>query len=120
VANEFGSEKESIVATITKEVEPKLTLTDIVQAIRALSRQERDELLLQIQRLLIEEDADVLVSLPELTQLETELKPPPPTQEGDREALAAVDDFCGMFPISDPELARWIADSDEAGIFGTC
>lgn len=109
--------------TIVKEVELKLTPTDIVQAIRALSREEQDELLLEIQRWLIEEDTDVLdlvtsVPLPGLVELETELKPPPPTQEGDREALAAVDDFCGMFPITDPELARWIAESDEAGIFG--
>ncbi len=42
--------------------------------------------------------------------------PPPFTPEGDQEALAAVDDFCGMFPIADPELARWLAESDELSI----
>lgn len=109
--------------TIVKEVQLELTPRDIVGAIRALSREERDELILEIQRLLIEQDTDVLdfisfILPPALAEPEPQPESPPPTPEGDREALAAVDDFCGMFPISDLELARWIAESEEAGLFG--
>lgn len=109
-------------ATIVKEVELELTPADIVRAIRTLSREERDELLLEVQRLLIEKDMDVLdfakaILPPEVEEIELRLEPPPPTPEGDLEALAAVEDFSGMFPISDPELARWLAESDEVGIF---
>jgi hypothetical protein len=111
------------VATIVKEVELKLTPTDIVRAIRAFTRRERDELMLEVQRLLNEEDTDVLdfvkaVLPPEVGEREQWPEPPPPTPEGDQEALAAVDDFCGMFPISDPELARWLAEGSELSIFG--
>ena len=38
---------------------------------------------------------------------------PPPTPEGDRIALEAVERMAGMFPITDPELGRWLAESDE-------
>jgi hypothetical protein len=111
------------VTTIVKEVQLELTPTDIVRAIRALSREEHDELILEIQRLLIEQDTDVLdlvpfVLLPGAAEPEPRPELPPDTPEGDREALAAVDDFCEMFPISDLELARWIAESEEAGLFG--
>ena len=43
-------------SAIVKEVQLELTPTDIVRAIRAFSREERDELILEIQRLLIEQD----------------------------------------------------------------
>ncbi len=44
-------------------------------------------------------------------------KPPPPTPEGDKIALAALDKVHGLFPITDPELGYWIAESEEAAIY---
>ncbi len=44
-------------------------------------------------------------------------EPPPPTPEGDRMALAALDELHGLFPIADPAVGRWIAESEEAAIY---
>ena len=44
-------------------------------------------------------------------------EPPPPTPEGDKIALAALDKVHGLFPITDPELGYWIAESEEASIY---
>ena len=44
-------------------------------------------------------------------------KPPPPTPEGDRVALAALDALHGLFPITDPEVGRWVAESEEAALY---
>lgn len=58
-----------------------------------------------------------------LAHLRANLEPhpeePPRTPEGNRIALAAVERMAGMIPISDPELARWLAESPEASIWGT-
>lgn len=105
-------------ATIVKDVELELTPADIVRAIRALRRGEQDELMREVQRLLIEEDTDVLDFVqaalpPEVGERKRWLESLPPTTEGDQAALGAVDDFCGMFPISDPELGHWLAERSE-------
>lgn len=114
-------------ATIDKKVELELSPADIMRAIRALNREKRDELTLEIQQLLLNEGmnegTDALdfvqaVLPPEVEEPELWLKPPPHTPEGDREALAAVDDFCGMFPITNLELARWLAESSELSLLG--
>lgn len=41
---------------------------------------------------------------------------PPPTHEGDREALAAVERIRNMFPPLDTETARYIAESNELAL----
>jgi hypothetical protein len=44
---------------------------------------------------------------------------PPLTPEGDEIARAALKRMRGVIPITDPELARWIAESPEASIYGS-
>jgi hypothetical protein len=44
-------------------------------------------------------------------------EPPPPTPEGDRIALAAVEWISGRFPITDPKEARWHAENEEAALY---
>lgn len=46
--------------------------------------------------------------------------PPPPTPEGDKIALAALDKLHGLFPIADSEVGRWLAESEEAAIDNAC
>jgi PHD/YefM family antitoxin component YafN of YafNO toxin-antitoxin module len=41
---------------------------------------------------------------------------PPPTPEGDQEALAAVERIGTMFPPLDAETARYIAESEELAL----
>jgi hypothetical protein len=42
---------------------------------------------------------------------------PPPTPEGDRIALEAVERMAGSIPITDPELGRWIAESPDLSLY---
>ncbi|MEJ2211200.1 MAG: hypothetical protein P8129_19465 [Anaerolineae bacterium] len=44
---------------------------------------------------------------------------PPPTEEGDELARAALKRMRGVIPITDPELARWLAESPELSIYGS-
>ncbi len=110
--------------TITKQIE--LTPVDVVQALRGFDSDEWRELQFEIQASLFLKNVDVirfaeLLALPpysepdETGEEKEEPLPeePPHTPEGDRIALEAVERMAGMFPITDPELGRWIAASPD-------
>jgi len=116
-------------AMLLKEIE--LTPADIAELVRVLRPDELDDLR---QRLLDhglilgwangqggwEQETDE--HIPEfwkLIDVEPLPEPPPPTPEGDKIALAALDEIHGLFPITDPELGCWIAESAEAAIYNT-
>ncbi|MGD8624188.1 MAG: hypothetical protein PVF47_05940 [Anaerolineae bacterium] len=44
---------------------------------------------------------------------------PPLTEEGDEIARAALKRMRGVIPITDPELARWLAESPELSLYGS-
>jgi len=44
---------------------------------------------------------------------------PPLTPEGDEIARAALKRMRGVIPITDPALARWLAESPELSIYGS-
>ena len=113
--------------TITREIE--LTPADVVQALRGFSREEWQELQFEIQASLFLEDVDLsgLVELFALPSYSEAVEPgegeplpeePPPTPEGDRIALEAVERMAGIFPITDPELGRWLAESPDLSRYG--
>ncbi|MGD9101247.1 MAG: hypothetical protein PVF45_12275 [Anaerolineae bacterium] len=52
-----------------------------------------------------------------LIDIEPLPSPPPATPEGDEIALAALNKVRGSSPITDPELGRWIAESEESAIY---
>ena len=114
--------------TITKEIE--LTPVDVVKVLRGFDREQWQELQLEIQAVLFLEDVDVtkLAELfiwppSELNEAGEEEwgeplpEEPPPTPEGDRIALAAVERMAGSIPITDPELGRWLAESPELSYY---
>jgi hypothetical protein len=114
--------------TITKEIE--LTPTDVVRALQGFDREQWQELQLEIQAALFLEDVDVtkfaeLFTWPpgdsgkvdEEEWGEPLPEEPPPTPEGDRIALAAVERMAGSIPITDPELGRWLAESPELSYY---
>ena len=114
-------------STITREIE--LTPADVVQALRRFGPEEWQELQLQIQATLLLEEVDLsgfveLFTLPSYSEAvepgegEPLLEEPPPTPEGDRIALEAVERMAGMFPITDPELGRWLAESPDLSRYG--
>jgi len=122
-------------AVLLKEIE--LTPDDIVQAVRSFDPNEFDNLQhrLQAEGLFLERtrppywELSVVEDAPEapadddepafwkLIDTEPLPEPPPPTPEGDQIALAALDKIHGLFPITDPELGRWIAESEEVAIY---
>jgi hypothetical protein len=115
--------------TITREIE--LTPADVVQVLRGFGREEWQELQFEIQASLFLEDVDVseLVELFALLPYSEPVEPckeeweplpeePPPTPEGDRIALEAVERMAGIFPITDPDLGRWLAESPDLSPYG--
>jgi hypothetical protein len=114
--------------TITKEIE--LTPTDVVRVLQGFDREQWQELQLEIQAVLFLEDVDV-TRLAELFtwppgkpgEVDEEKwgeplpEEPPPTPEGDRVALEAVERMAGSIPITDPELGRWLAESPELSYY---
>lgn len=113
--------------TITREIE--LTPADVAQVLRGFGREEWEELQFEIQATLFLEDIDLsgfveLFALPlygeavESGEREPLPEEPPPTPEGDRIALEAVERMAGMFPITNPELGRWLAESPDLSRYG--
>jgi len=113
-------------STITREIE--LTPADVVRVLRGFSREEWQELQFEIQASLFLEDIDLsglgLFALPlysgavEPGEREPLPEEPPPTPEGDRIALEAVERMAGMFPITNPELGRLLAESPDLSRYG--
>lgn len=110
--------------TIPREIE--LTPADVVQVLRGFGREEWEELQFEIQASLFLENVDVseleeLFALPphgEHVEPPEEEGEPPPTPEGDRIALEAVERMAGLFPITDPDLGRWLAESPDLSLYG--
>jgi len=100
-------------SVITKQIE--LTPEDVIEALRSFEEEEWGEVLafLEAERSLSR------FGFISLDELEPHSEEPPRTPEGNQIALAAVERMAGMIPISDPELARWLAESPEASIWGT-
>jgi hypothetical protein len=97
---------------ITKRIE--LTPQDIIEALRSFEEEEWAEVLT-----FLEAERPLSRFAPvSLDELEPHPEEPPRTPEGNQIALAAVERMAGMIPISDPELARWLAESPEASIYG--
>ncbi|MDH7485931.1 MAG: hypothetical protein QHJ81_06605 [Anaerolineae bacterium] len=90
---------------ITKQVE--LTPRDVIEALRGFEQKEWAEVLAFLEA----EAPDIRPRPAPLGELEPHPEEPPRTPEGNRIALAAVERMAGMIPISDPELARWLAES---------
>ncbi len=65
------------------------------------------------------EFADLLISESGEAPREALPEEPPPTLEGDDIARAALERMRGVIPITDPELARWLAESPELSIYGS-
>lgn len=66
-----------------------------------------------------EEFSDALISESRKREWEPLLEEPPPTPEGDEIAREALKRMRGVIPITDPELARWLAESPELSIYGS-
>jgi len=114
--------------TITKEIE--LTPADVVQVLQGFDREQWQELQFEIQTVSLLEDVDVIwlaelfvrppgepVEADEEEWGEPLPEEPPPTPEGDRIALAAVERMAGSIPITDPKLGRWLAESPELSYY---
>jgi len=99
-------------SVITKQIE--LTPRDVIEALRSFAEEEWAEVLtfLEAERPLLRSASSPL------DELEPHPEEPPRTPEGNQIALAAVERMAGMIPISDPELARWLAESPELSIYG--
>jgi hypothetical protein len=99
-------------SVITKQIE--LTPRDVIEALRSLGEEGWAEVLtfLETERPLSR------FGSASLDELEPHPEEPPRTPEGNQIALAAVERMAGMIPISDPELARWLAESPELSIYG--
>lgn len=98
-------------SVITKQIE--LTPHDVIEAVKGFSDEEREQVL----ALLVQELPTLQPNFDLLDTLEPHSEEPPRTPEGDKIALAAVERMAGMIPISDPELARWLAESPELSIY---
>ena len=99
-------------SVITRQIE--LTPRDVIEALLGFEEEEWAEVLAFL-------DAEGPLSRlgpAYLDELEPHPEEPPRTPEGNRIALAAVERMAGMIPISDPELARWLAESPELSIYG--
>ena len=99
-------------SVITKQIE--LTPQDVIEALRGFEEEEWAEVLAFLEA----EVPDFRLRSVSLDELEPHPEEPPRTPEGNEIALAAVKRMAGMIPISDPELARWLAESPEASIYG--
>jgi hypothetical protein len=120
--------KEVPVTVILKEIQ--LTPDDIVQAVRTLNPDELTDLCQRLRNhgLILDwaerssvnkEMSAQEEDVPEfwkLIDVESLPEPPPPTPEGDKIALAALDKIHGLYPITDPKLGHWIAESQEVTI----
>jgi hypothetical protein len=119
-------------AAILKEIQ--LTPDDIVQAVQTFGSDELADLRQRLRNygLILEwaespsssnkEKPTPEENIPEFWKLiDTEPlpEPPPPTPEGDKIALAALDKLHGLYAITDPQLGQWIAESEEAAIYNT-
>lgn len=99
-------------SVITKQIE--LTPRDVVEALRSFEEEEWTTVLTFLKA----EGPLSRFGLASLDELEPHPEEPPRTPEGNQIALAAVERMAGMIPISDPELARWLAESPELSIYG--
>ena len=100
--------------TITKDI--ALTPADVAEALRRFSPEEQAET-----RALLGDDGDFEDELPFWAYVpppEPLPEPPPPTPEGDRIAREAARRLNGLFPVTDPELGRWLAESPDLSIYG--
>ena len=99
-------------SVITKQIE--LTPQDVIEALRSFEEEGWAEVLtfLEAERPLSR------FGFASLDELGPHPEEPPRTPEGNQIALAAVERMAGMIPISDPELARWLAESPELSIYG--
>jgi len=96
----------------TKQIE--LTPCDVIEALRSFAEEEWAEVLT-----FLEAERPLSRFAPvSLGELEPHPEEPPRTPEGNQIALAAVERMAGMIPISDPELARWLAESPDLSIYG--
>ena len=99
-------------SVITKQIE--LTPRDVIEVLQGFEQQEWTEVLAFLEA----EVPDFRPRPAPLDELEPHPEEPPRTPEGNKIALAAVERMAGMIPISDPELARWLAESPELSIYG--
>jgi len=99
-------------SVITKQIE--LTPRDVIEALRGFDEEEWAEVLAFLEA----EVPDFRPRPASLDELEPHPEEPPRTPEGNKMAMAAVERMAGMIPISDPELARWLAESPELSIYG--
>ena len=99
-------------SVITKQIE--LTPHDVIEALRSFEEEEWAEVLTFLEA----EGPLSRFGSASLDELEPHPEEPPRTPEGNQIALAAVERMAGMIPISDPELARWLAESPELSIYG--
>ena len=116
-------------AIILKEI--RLTPDDIAQLVHTLDSDELTDLRQRLQNygLILDwterssmnkETSAQQEDVPEfwkLIDVEALPEPPPPTPEGDKIALAALDKIHGLYPITEPKLGHWIAESQEAAIY---
>ncbi|OGO39846.1 MAG: hypothetical protein A2Z04_09620 [Chloroflexi bacterium RBG_16_57_9] len=98
-------------SVITKQIE--LTPQDVIEAVKGFREEEREQVL----AFLVQELPTLQPNFDLLDTLEPHPEEPPRTPEGDKIALAAVERMAGMIPISDPELARWLAESPDLSIY---
>ena len=99
-------------SVITKQIE--LGPQDVIEALRGFEEEEWGKVLAFLET----EVPFFRFSPASLDELEPHPEEPPRTPEGNQIALAAVERMAGMIPISDPELARWLAESPELSIYG--
>jgi hypothetical protein len=118
-------------AILLKEIQ--LTPDDVVQAVRTFNPDELTDLRQRLQDygLILEwaerssvaearlESEEETPEFWKLVDIEPLPEPPPPTSEGDKIALAALDKLHGLYPITDPKLGYWIAEGQEAAIYNT-
>jgi hypothetical protein len=99
-------------SVITKQI--NLTSQDVIEALRNFTEEDWAEVIA-----FLESEAPISWrGTLSLDELEPHPEEPPRTPEGNQIALAAVERMAGMIPISDPELARWLAESPELSIYG--
>ncbi|MEM7534032.1 MAG: hypothetical protein AAF639_17750 [Chloroflexota bacterium] len=94
--------------TITKPIE--LSSYDVIQALRNFTENEWRDIL----RFMKTEMPAIWAQIPPIP---IHLETPPLTEEGNQEALAAVNRMSGMFAIRDPELGRWLAESPDLSTY---
>lgn len=101
-------------ANVVKTVNVKIDLTpeDIVKALRSFTAEDWH----QMQHLLVEENINVMHWLKLPWAESNDLSVPPPTVEGDQEALAAAESLFHIFDDLDPQVVEWGATSPELAL----